>query len=387
VTVTPVCFAKTSIDPKNIEAFAEVIALPAFVISVGADKELRFQLLNHAHVATVGIPSDSLKGKTPHEALPERIADTVLMNYQTCVDTKAHHIYEEVLNLNGSETWWRTSLSPVFGDDEEVTAILGIATDITAEKAKELEAVRAYSDLKEVNQEISLFTSMTAHDVRGPLRRIRSLIEFVLEDFKDLGDNKTTMLNQAVEIGKNADYYVENTLSYARALGTEPTKPETFDLESSLHDLLALIDPNRELSIELNAPKQISCESMALQVIIRNLLENSCRHNAKHIAITAKQSTDAIGFLKFTIADDGEGFEGGENEFQSFIQKRQSRAENRGFGLSAISHLVDTRNGTVKLEEPKFETGATISFTFPAKLVPSCQTSAKQSLDLLRKSA
>ncbi|MEO0700751.1 MAG: hypothetical protein AAFY80_01305 [Pseudomonadota bacterium] len=65
------------ISPAGLLRSLQLFENPMFVVTVGPDEELRFGGLNHAHERDTGLSSRAIAGKTPHEALPPRIADTV----------------------------------------------------------------------------------------------------------------------------------------------------------------------------------------------------------------------------------------------------------------------------------------------------------------------
>jgi len=345
----------------------EAMALPAFIIRTDADKVLRYEGFNPALAAAIGVESADIEGKTPHEFLPARTADTVLANYRKCLEENKPHAYEELLNLNGREHWWETTLSPLRDHDGVVTGILGIAVDITARKAKEFEAVNAYTALQKLNEEIALFTSMTAHDVRGPLGKINLLAEATLEDFEDMGDSKLQMVEMTQAISQQALDYVDGILTYANALQTKPAAPDSFDIAHLCRDISALVDP--EARLDIATPKvTVECESVVLQMIIRNLMENASRHAKAQIAILVSEDPQAGGSLRFTVADDGAGFQGGADDFNQRIATRKASPDNRGFGLAAVAHLVEARHGKLWLDETHCLGGTAICFTLPGRL-------------------
>lgn len=64
--------------------FVDLLALTSFVLSCDKDGTIRFEHLNTAYSRIVGPPTESVRGKTPHECFPARVADTLTKNYETC---------------------------------------------------------------------------------------------------------------------------------------------------------------------------------------------------------------------------------------------------------------------------------------------------------------
>lgn len=98
------------------------------------DGKFVFDFLNPTHEQLTGYTTEEVKGKTPHEFLPEDIAIQVESNYQKCLETKSIIEYEEKLILKGKETYWLTRLIPLIDDNEKVYYIIGTSINITEYK-------------------------------------------------------------------------------------------------------------------------------------------------------------------------------------------------------------------------------------------------------------
>jgi len=350
----------------DMENFVDQITLPAFLLSVDEANEIRLQRLNQAHFEANGIPTEAIKGKTPAEVFPQRVAETILANYTTCLRENRSHRYEELLKLHHKEYWWDTTLSPLRNDEGRVIGIVGIAIDITEAKTRELNAAKAHEQLQKLNENIALFTSMTAHDVRGPLTKISMLTEATLEGFSDMGDDKLEMIEMTQEIAEKALGYVEDILGYARALKQHEELPVPVDLLHLSNDIAALVDPEARLTIAKPA-LWVQCEVIVLQMILRNLAENAVRYAHSKVAITVE--AEQAGTLTFTVADDGDGFEGGEASFAKRIALAKKNSGTRGFGLSAVAHVIQTRGGRLWLGKPDVDLRTRVRFTLPGQII------------------
>lgn len=348
----------------DIEVAIDVLSVPIFVMDVDADSTIRFAKLNKAHVAAVGLPSAAVEGKTPHECLPPRVAETILTNFHACIASRSSRAYEEVLDLARGEAWWQTTLSPVFDESGKVMRIIGIATDITERKMREFEALKAHNDLEAVNDHMAFFTSMTAHDVRGSLGKVKILTEIIMEG-NDVEETAriVAMCHSVAEKGLD---YVDSVLGYAKALKIESAPPSQIDLGHVVRDMAALVDPEGRFEIELPQIR-LKGEIVALQMIMRNLIENASRHAGGRISVTTSPAPGNPGFMYFVVADDGTGFPGGAEAFRRRLHLQTNDIGTRGFGISAVRHLIETRGGTVDLVAPVYETGTAIAFTFPGE--------------------
>ncbi len=344
----------------------DLLAMPAFVLSCDDDGTIRFERLNATHVGLVGLTTEAVRGKTPHECFPARTADTVLKNYDTCRRTAARYEYEELLDLGGKEKWWHTTLSPIFGEEGKVVGVMGVALDITERKARDFRRAESESSLRKLNEEIALFTSMTAHDVRGPLNKIASLSDLTLDGFADLGDNKRDMIETMKRIASGSLKHIDGILSYAAALRLGTVEVATIDFEHLCRDIAAVVDPEAKLDI-VSPDMTLDADAVVLQIILRNLVENAARHARGRMEIAVDEAQE--GRLTFSVADDGYGFDGGAKAFAEKIRLRRIGKGNRGFGLAAVAHLVESRGGSIWMDAPLFERGTTISFDLPGRIV------------------
>ncbi|MEL6645888.1 MAG: PAS domain-containing protein [Pseudomonadota bacterium] len=220
-----------------------------FIISVAPDQTLRFGGLNAAHERETGMSSDAVSGKTPHEVLPPRLADTVCANYRACLTANTATSYEEELELPTGKRWWRTSLTPV-REGRTIAALIGSAVDITPakERAHHL-AVDSGAMRRQVTTLQTLaFAATTA--MRGPLNNIVSLGRMLRTEFRPPLERKEQLLSMMIETAVDAldeiDRF-ENDQELAQAAAG--FGDSTIDVGHLCRDVAAMVDPDRALSI------------------------------------------------------------------------------------------------------------------------------------------
>lgn len=357
------------LDEKVSESTLDLVGAPMFILECANDGAIRFQKLNKAHVKCVGIPSGLIKGKTPHEFFPGRLADTLLQNYMSCRDRKETITYDELIDLENGEMWWKTTLSPVFNDEGDVIQIIGVAVDITVDKKKQIDAVNTVSELTQLLEDTNVFASLAAHDIRAPLRQIKTATGLVQNGFKDLGDNKVPLLKMIDNLSGRALGYVDKVVNYAGTMLADPTSAEEFELDHVLADIIALVDPKGVIQFDKPQGCSIHAETIVLQIILRNLLGNSINAGADKLSIEIGEFKEQEHYLLIRVSDNGRGFEGGSGAFAERIENAKSNLQMQGFGLAAISHLIKARSGKIWLDTPKFGKGTTISLTLPGNII------------------
>lgn len=349
----------------TFEAIMDQLHVPVFLVDVDADGGFVYRGLNACHTAASGLENSALKGRNVYDVLPKRFADTVSANYAKCVDGRAAYRYEEVLSFEIGETWWLTTLSPVF-EGEKVVGIIGFAENITEYKKKQFESLESAVEMKRLSEDISLFTALAAHDLRGPLRQIRLIAELTEDGFVDYGDGKVEMLSMIRNVTARALTKVDEVLQHAQAYTGEPDDHSQIDLGHLCADLIAILDPLSRFEVSY-PQKLIKAEAVTLQVVLRNILENALKHASSKVAIDLEAAPDNSDLLKISVSDDGPGFADPKTAIETMVDQKPE--EKSGFGLATVARLVATRGGELGIADPKFSSGATICWTLKAQLI------------------
>ncbi|GKX33824.1 MAG: hypothetical protein MnENMB40S_14420 [Rhizobiaceae bacterium MnEN-MB40S] len=351
------------------EEILDSVEVPIFVLDVLPGEIFQFRKLNSSHEKLSGLKNEEVFGKSPHDFLPERTANTITKNYLSCLRRNAAYTYEENIDLATGPKWWQTTLSPIRAGNV-ITGIIGIATDITEFKETQFKQAESNSKIKALNDDLALFTSTAAHDLRGPLRQIGLMVEMIGEGFEDLGDGKKELLEKAGDMTKKALSQIDDMLSYARSLTLDLAPHQIVDVHHVCSDLVAILDPLSTKTVALPSCLATT-DKAALQIALRNLLDNAIKFANSQVAVTVTSRADRDGeWIVVTVSDDGEGFQS-SNEPIGGSQHTDSQGGVHGFGLAAVQQLAEARGGTVWVDEPELGDGATIRFTIPGRLVGS----------------
>lgn len=345
-------------DANQLVAMDEALSwfeVPVFVLEVTPDPDRTYVMrgVNAAYEQVVGATRADTLGRSIDELVPARLASTLKRNYDLCVTRRETITYEELLDFNGSETWWYTTLKPKLAPDGRVLQIFGLTRDITSQKTTGLALSSELAEVSALNSELRTLTAMAAHDLRGPLGTLESLIELLLEDFLDMGDGKTELLTASLDVITTLRPQIEALLKRALTLSPKSNRVEPIDFGHICADLAALIDPLGHKTITY-PEVTVHADPIALQLVLRNLLDNAARYAKSEIAISL-DSSDPNG-PKFTIADDGPGFD------CKGVKKKQGQS---GFGLNAVRHMVQTRGGSFSMTPKGTLGGLSAQFSLP----------------------
>lgn len=116
----------------------DLIGVPAFVIDVEPDGALRIAAMNRPSEIATGLSASMTIGFTPSQCLEPEAAARIEERYRECVERRVFLEYDEAFEIQGAETWWRTTLTPLLDPASgAVVRIVGVSVEITERKLNE----------------------------------------------------------------------------------------------------------------------------------------------------------------------------------------------------------------------------------------------------------
>lgn len=123
---------------------------------------------NRAFEEYLGIPRDSILGKTVFDVAPREMAEIYTEMDRRLLESAETQTYEAQVRYAGGSLRDVIFNKAVFRDrDGQVAGIVGVMQDITDRRRMEKE-------LKRVNRELDAYTSAVSHDLRNPISLIAS---------------------------------------------------------------------------------------------------------------------------------------------------------------------------------------------------------------------
>ncbi|MES2839544.1 MAG: response regulator [Pseudomonadota bacterium] len=237
----------------------------------------------------------------------------------------------------------------------------------------EAEVSQQVKELVAVNQELDAFAARLAHDLRGPLVNMRSILELTLQDSGELLDaQQAELVRRGVQSGDLALRMVRDLLDFAR-LGNQPLTMAPLQLDDVLNAALTTVQsPTAQRAIEWNIGPlpAINGHAGLLQQAFVNLLGNAIKYTSArdvaHISVTAQVLPN--GCHEIVFADDGAGFDPRQADqlFKPF--RRLHTADEfvgEGMGLANVRRIVERHGGTV-MARGRLGEGARFTIMLPA---------------------
>tara|TARA_R110002049_G_scaffold29972_4_gene102095 strand:- start:15312 stop:17291 length:1980 start_codon:yes stop_codon:yes gene_type:complete len=225
---------------------------------------------------------------------------------------------------------------------------------------------RNAEELRRSNIELEKFAYVAAHDLRSPLRAIRELSAWVVEDEDNVISVESrafmTMLQDRID---RLNRLLNDLLDYAR-VGQNDPQVEPVDLHNLVCENALLADPDGRFTITYDGPDAPVVDyPTQLQQIVGNLLGNAIKHHDLPHGTIRVVAAVSEGHLHLDVQDDGPGI---PPQYQTRIFELfqtlspRDEVEGSGLGLAIVQKLVQHRRGSLSLaSDPSVRRGTTFS--------------------------
>jgi light-regulated signal transduction histidine kinase (bacteriophytochrome) len=263
--------------------------------------------------------------------------------------------------------------SPLPDDKAARTCI--VVTDLRAQKrtrgleeAKEALARKAL-ELARSNDDLTNFAHVAAHDLKEPLRGIRHLVGFLLEDYgAQLGNEGRLRLDTLDRLTGRMHGLLDSMLEYSR-VGQEKLRDQDTDLSLVVGEVIASLGPwlrERGAEVVVGPLPSARCDPVLAGRLFQNLIANAAKYNDSvprrvEVGVQACDGTQAI-----FVRDNGIGIapEHHANVFRMFkrIARQDTYGGGTGAGLTIAKRIVERHGGRIWLESAPGR-GSTFYFT------------------------
>lgn len=231
------------------------------------------------------------------------------------------------------------------------------------------------NDLKDANADKDRFFTIIAHDLRGPIGTLNSLVGALIDSKNIAPEQMDNILSVIKETSQNTFELLENLLMWAKAQKNEISYvPTTNNLFELIQSNLALFKPNiinKELEIinQCDMELQFIFDKEMISTVIRNLINNAIKYTNPSGQITINAFLQK-GFLKFSIRDSGIGMDELKmKEIFDLASEKKSTPGTQGetgtgLGLILCVDFVKKHNGNLWVES-KLGEGSSFQFSLP----------------------
>lgn len=333
---------------------------------------------------------EKLTGEKPEDALktwgslihPDDVDNVVLKWNESVADGKAWQVEYRLKNIkSGVYRWFMGNSQPLKNEKGEVIKWVGAATDI--QSLKEYSAILEQSvnertiQLKQSNEDLQQFAHVASHDLKEPIRKIKTFVGRLEQDaetrLSEKGKNFISKINKAAE---RMTSMVEGVLNYSILDGITQSveKIDLNDVISNIESDLELLIEQKNAKLFYNDLPVIEGAPVLIFQLFYNLINNALKfgkeNTVNQIHISGKIVNDKNQSLaKITLRDNGIGFEPeyAERIFDTFVRLNpKDKYEGTGLGLALCKKIVLRHQGSISATGIKDE-GAEFNIAIPLK--------------------
>jgi signal transduction histidine kinase len=215
-----------------------------------------------------------------------------------------------------------------------------------------------------------LATDSIAHDLRGPLTRLKGRIEMALRCPPETSQDREALADVLAQTDA-ALVVFDTLLKIATAEArTDAEDLKSLDLASLASNAAELYEPVAEekgiaLGVDTDGPALIRGQPQLLAQAVANLLDNAVKHTPAGGRITVAIGNRGNG-VALAVEDTGPGIPEADRArvLERFVRLEESRSTpGAGLGLSLVAAVAKLHDATVHLDDNN--PGLRISVRFP----------------------
>lgn len=209
--------------------------------------------------------------------------------------------------------------------------------------------------LAEANKDLALFAAVVAHDLRSPIRHIRSFTELLLEHLQSAVDEDSKHYLDVITNATTEMNTIVDRLLYWTSVGNSDVYFSRVDLNVLVRNVVNALtqeaaDRNIEWDIDDFPP--VYGESNMLQTALTCVISNALRFTQlqpiSRIKIANEPQTSNLSNLVLSIKDNGVGFATPYHETKYDVSQElynQEAFEGTGIGLATVKRIMQRHSG------------------------------------------
>ena len=272
------------------------------------------------------------------------------------------------LNIGEQSKFVCFDFYPIRDGDGNVTAVAGIAEDITPQ--------RQYQDyLTEFAQRKDSMLEMVSHDLRGPLAVVKSVAGLLRQEVKDSRQEEVNRFTTIIEDACNnctdlindllCEEHLRSPQVYVNKARVDLIKEVRKITESYQQGLMI----NQKIELDMPPePLVVELDQIKFSQILNNLISNSIKFTPSNgrILILARREGDEV---VLEHRDNGIGIPEQmlPNVFDRYTSAGRTGLKgekSRGLGLSIVRKLVELQGGNIRVESCE-QGGTTFTIRLP----------------------
>ncbi|MFD0859310.1 response regulator [Roseovarius aquimarinus] len=241
--------------------------------------------------------------------------------------------------------------------------VVSLALNITETIRYEERLKEARARAEAASRAKSSFLANMSHEIRTPMNGVVGMADLLKET--DLTEEQRLYADTIKNSGEALLVIINDVLDYSKIEAEKLVlKPEPFDLERCIHELIMLMQPKARdqgleilLDYDLFMPTEFVGDPGRMRQVLTNLMGNAVKFTEKgHVLIRVTGTTEAgEAQVHIAVEDTGIGIPADKvdhvfGEFNQVDDEHNRRFEGTGLGLAISQQLVRLMGGRIWVE-------------------------------------
>lgn len=314
------------------------------------DREIRYLYYNRAGEQMSGIPLEDAVGKTPYDVLPPELCEKFVPLIKKAIDTGETVSERLEFNFIGKEIVLAVQYVPLFNEEKEIQAVVGITEDWT-----ELEMQRSEAMASARLASLGLLAANITHEINNPLQIVQLRLNRIEEMIKDDPTQTERVLDEVQNIYRTTER-ISRIVEGMRRQAKQHAHDHVGDtfvskiVEEAITYSRNLIETSKaELKLDFSKDFKVSSKPIEIEQVLINLISNSCDAISQLDERWIKISTfEKIDEVVIQVSDSGNGIPKDiqKNLMKPFFTTKEF-SKGTGLGLNLSKTMMRRNKGSL----------------------------------------
>lgn len=229
--------------------------------------------------------------------------------------------------------------------------------------------LQTQQELKTTAKEMEIFAYAASHDLKEPLRMVKSFMHLLQKKYADsLDDTAKSYIHFAVDGADRMDYLISDLLEYAHVgnVNSEVKGKVINEIVEEIKKLYWLVMKEKNVSIKLTGLSTIELNHTSTRQVLQNLIGNAIKYQSPGVQpVIEINVADQASHWLLSVSDNGIGISADNlvNVFTAFKRLNPGMDyAGTGIGLAICKKIVEKQGGEIWVES-KPGVGSTFYFT------------------------
>jgi PAS domain S-box-containing protein len=323
---------------------------------------------NRAFHQTFNIPADGMTNKTVQDLAPQDMVARQILADQEVLKTGASIVYEVKAPTTKGERYFRTNKFPIFDDQNNITGIGTMSTDISELKKEKADQEMLATFFHEQNRQLVSFSHVLAHNLRSPVVNLKTIIRFYHETHDPI--KKAAFLEKISSLIANLSVTFDEMMEIIMIRQDISKEKQLLSFEEVFNKTKEILS-GQILEAEATVTHSFDVNSIHypkvyLDSIFLNLMSNGIKYRSPNRKATLHVETRLENNqVVLQIKDNGLGID--MEKYGSLLFNLNKTFHNnpdaKGVGLYITKTQVEAMGGTITADS-KVDVGSTFIITF-----------------------